>query len=82
MFTFTEGDQIADYAKTNGQYLRGRALILKYESKWSNPLPGHNLVWYQQLPDWVTANNYNATGLTAVIQNHISNVAGHYKGQP
>ncbi|KAI0727391.1 endo-1,4-B-xylanase [Fomitopsis betulina] len=65
VFTFTEGDQIADYAKTNGQYLRG-----------------HNLVWYQQLPDWVTANNYNATGLTAVIQNHISNVAGHYKGQP
>ena len=47
-----------------------------------NTLLGHNLVWYNQLPDWVTANDYNATGLTAVIQNHIANVAGHYKGQP
>ncbi|KZT68302.1 glycoside hydrolase family 10 protein [Daedalea quercina L-15889] len=64
-FTFTEGDQIADLAKSNGQILRG-----------------HNLVWYQQLPDWVTSNDYNATGLTAVIQNHIAGVAGHYKGQP
>lgn len=49
---------------------------------WPDPLLGHNLVWYNQLPDWVTANNYNATGLTAVIQNHIAGVAGHYKGQP
>jgi len=64
-FTFTEGDQVADLAKNNGQILRA-----------------HNLVWHEQLPDWVTANNYNATGLTAVIQNHIANVAGHYKGQP
>ncbi|KZT68301.1 glycoside hydrolase family 10 protein [Daedalea quercina L-15889] len=64
-FTFTEGDQIANLAKSNGQILRA-----------------HNLVWYSQLPDWVTSNNYNATGLTEVIQNHIANVAGHYKGQP
>ena len=27
-FTFTQGDQIADYAKTNGQILRGRAYCL------------------------------------------------------
>ncbi|OCH85718.1 endo-1,4-beta-xylanase A precursor [Obba rivulosa] len=63
-FTFTEGDQIADLAKTNGQLLRG-----------------HNTVWYNQLPDWVTSTAWNATGLTAAIQRHVSTVIGHYKGQ-
>ncbi|KZT04620.1 glycoside hydrolase family 10 protein [Laetiporus sulphureus 93-53] len=44
-------------------------------------LRGHNCVWYEQLPDWVTDNDYNATGLTAVIQTHVSTLVGHYKGQ-
>ncbi|PCH43498.1 glycoside hydrolase family 10 protein [Wolfiporia cocos MD-104 SS10] len=41
-------------------------------------LRGHNCVWYEQLPDWVTVNNYNATGLTAVVENHVSTLVGHY----
>ncbi|KAH9830738.1 endo-1,4-B-xylanase [Rhodofomes roseus] len=64
-FTFTEGDQVTDLVKSNGQILRA-----------------HNLVWHEQLPSWVTSNNYSASQLTEVIQNHISNLAGHYKGQP
>ncbi|KAI0727389.1 endo-1,4-B-xylanase [Fomitopsis betulina] len=64
-FTFIEGDQIANLAKSNGQLLRA-----------------HNLVWHEQLPSWVTSSNFNATGLTNVIETHIANVAGHYKGQP
>ncbi|EMD33933.1 glycoside hydrolase family 10 protein [Gelatoporia subvermispora B] len=64
-FTFTEGDQIADLAQTNGQLLRG-----------------HNCVWYNQLPSWVTSTTWNATGLTAAIERHVSTVVGHYKGIP
>ncbi|KIJ24741.1 glycoside hydrolase family 10 protein, partial [Sphaerobolus stellatus SS14] len=44
-------------------------------------LRAHNLVWYSQLPDWVTNGQWTNATLTAAMVNHISNVAGHYKGQ-
>ncbi|KAL0942631.1 glycosyl hydrolase family 10 [Colletotrichum truncatum] len=40
----------------------------------------HTLAWHSQLPSWV--NNINGRdAMTRVIQTHIQNVAGHYKGQ-
>src|SRR5579863_800317 len=42
---------------------------------------GHNLVWYNQLPSWVTNTTWTAAQLTAVMNNHIDNVVGHYKGK-
>ncbi|KAJ3553753.1 hypothetical protein NM688_g3451 [Phlebia brevispora] len=53
VFTFAQGDVIANLARQNGQLLRG-----------------HNCVWHQQLPSWVTSSNFNAAELTSVIQNH------------
>jgi len=44
-------------------------------------LRGHNCVWYEELPDWVTANDYNATGLAYVVERHVSTLVGYYKGQ-
>ncbi|KAH9851366.1 endo-beta-1,4-glucanase [Lenzites betulinus] len=64
VFTFTQGDQIANLATSQGKLLRG-----------------HNCVWHQQLPNWVTAGNFNAQQLTAIVQNHCSTVVSHYKGR-
>lgn len=44
-------------------------------------LRGHNCVWYNQLPGWVTAGNFNATTLTSILQTHCSTVVSHYAGQ-
>ncbi|KAI0768783.1 endo-beta-1,4-glucanase [Trametes elegans] len=64
VFTFAQGDQIANLARSRGMLLRG-----------------HNCVWHQQLPNWVTAGNFNAQQLSAIVQNHCSTLVGHYKGQ-
>ncbi|KAF9036211.1 beta-1,4-endoxylanase [Panaeolus papilionaceus] len=42
---------------------------------------GHTCVWHSQLPSWVSNGGFNAATLTSVIQNHVSNVVGHFKGK-
>ncbi|KAK6544291.1 hypothetical protein TWF694_000991 [Orbilia ellipsospora] len=50
---------------------------LKYGKKFR----GHTLVWYNQLPAWVTGGTWNATTLTTVLQNHITTEVTHFKGK-
>ncbi|MCP2170475.1 non-reducing end alpha-L-arabinofuranosidase family hydrolase [Goodfellowiella coeruleoviolacea] len=40
---------------------------------------GHTLVWHAQLGGWVSG--LDASNLRSAMQNHISQVAGHWKGQ-
>ena len=44
---------------------------------------GHNLVWHEQVPDWVTSPQvpWTPTTLNRVLADHIANVVGHYKGK-
>ncbi|KAF5389868.1 hypothetical protein D9757_003635 [Collybiopsis confluens] len=42
---------------------------------------GHNCVWYNQLPSWVSGGHFTAAQLTSIIQNHCGTLVGHYKGQ-
>ncbi|KAF9877989.1 glycosyl hydrolase family 10 [Colletotrichum karsti] len=64
VFSYTSGDEIAEFAKTNSMILRC-----------------HTLVWHSQLPTWVSSGTWTKEQLTSIIDTHISNVAGHYKGQ-
>ncbi|KAI0392941.1 carbohydrate-binding module family 1 protein [Xylariaceae sp. FL0594] len=41
----------------------------------------HTLVWYSQLPDWVNSGSWTSSTLTQVMNTHIANVVGHYKGK-
>lgn len=40
----------------------------------------HNLVWYNQLPDWVTApaTNWTNATLSAVLENHVTKLIEHF----
>ncbi|KAF5021529.1 hypothetical protein F66182_6439 [Fusarium sp. NRRL 66182] len=40
----------------------------------------HALTWHSQLPSWVSSGSFSAEELTTIIETHIANVVGHYKG--
>lgn len=44
---------------------------------------GHNLVWHDEVPAWVTspAVPWTPAALNKVLREHIANVVGHYKGE-
>ncbi|KDN59803.1 putative glycosyl hydrolase family 10 [Colletotrichum sublineola] len=41
----------------------------------------HTLLYRAQTPQWVTNGKWTKAQMTSVIQTHIKNVVGHYKGQ-
>lgn len=44
---------------------------------------GHNLLWYNQLPDWIVspAQPWTPAALNKVLADHIATVVGRYKGR-
>ena len=42
---------------------------------------GHTLVWHQSNPAWLDGGSWTAATLTAVLNDHIDTVVGHYRGQ-
>lgn len=44
-------------------------------------LRGHNCVWHNQLPSWVSSGGFSATDLASIVTTHCSTLVGHYKGQ-
>ncbi|KAI0327919.1 endo-1,4-beta xylanase [Cubamyces sp. BRFM 1775] len=63
VFTFQDGDIIADFTEKTGKLLRG-----------------HNCVWYNQLPDWLTTGTFTAPELAFIVSRHCYNLVNHYKG--
>jgi len=42
---------------------------------------GHNLLWHAYNPTWLTSGGYSSAQLYTIMQNHITTVVNHYKGQ-
>ena len=70
VFDYSGGDRIVGLAEANSMYVRG-----------------HTLVWHKQCPAWLSSNgvkndhSYSRETLLSIMENHISNVVGHYKGR-
>ena len=41
---------------------------------------GHTLVWHQQLPSWLTSGTWTQSDVSTLLDDHITQVVGHYKG--
>jgi len=58
----------------------GADQVMNWATQNSKQVRCHTLVWYSQLPGWVSQINNNATLIT-VMTNHINTVMGRYKGK-
>ncbi|KAK3401306.1 glycoside hydrolase superfamily [Sordaria brevicollis] len=67
---------------SRGQFNYGSGDIVANVAKQNGQLLRcHTLVWYSQLPGWVSSGSWTRSSLQSVIETHINNVMGHYKGQ-
>lgn len=69
-FNYWNGDRLISFAQKHHMRVRG-----------------HALVWHSQVPQWLSIDgkkndkNFSSQQLIDIMENHIENVAGHYKGK-
>ncbi|KAG8843409.1 hypothetical protein FRB91_003374 [Serendipita sp. 411] len=81
-FSFSAADAIVTWAQGGGKEIRGHTL----GRQWTIPLvfPFFDqgfIVWHSQLPSWVTSGAFDNSTLVSILQNHVTNVVTHFKGQ-
>lgn len=42
---------------------------------------GHNLMWHQQLPSWLTSGTWTRAQAESILVDHVTTVVGHYRGR-
>ncbi|KAF5337603.1 hypothetical protein D9758_014938 [Tetrapyrgos nigripes] len=65
-----QGTFTLDAADTIANFAMGNGQLLR----------GHNIVWHNQLPSWVSEGNFDNATLTSILQNRASTLIGHFKG--
>ncbi|KAG8919402.1 hypothetical protein FRC01_001301 [Tulasnella sp. 417] len=55
--------------------------IVSWSHNHTQTVRGHTFVWHSQLPSWLTSGTWTNSTLISILQNHIANEGGHYKGQ-
>src|SRR5262245_27228043 len=59
---------------------RGDSLVAFAQSQ-GMKVRGHTLVWHRQLAGWLTRGSWSATEARTQLVEHITTVAGHYRGK-
>jgi endo-1,4-beta-xylanase len=55
--------------------------ILEFAQQNDQPMRGHAFVWHTQVPAWVTEGGFSKQEIHDIMENHIREVGGHYKGK-
>jgi endo-1,4-beta-xylanase len=55
--------------------------IVSYALQHGMSVHGHNLVWNQQLPAWLTAGTWTKDQLEGILQQHIQAEVSHFRGR-
>lgn len=55
--------------------------LVSYGRAHGMSLHGHNLVWNQELPSWVTSGNWRRDQLAAILKQHIQTEVEHFAGK-
>jgi len=79
----TPGNSMKWYATEpeQGQFnFTGGQQIVSLAQQNKQLMRGHNCVWYEELPDWLTSGTFNATELTSIVSTHCGTIVGHWKG--
>ncbi|KAF7966742.1 hypothetical protein HWV62_37217 [Athelia sp. TMB] len=67
---------------TQGVYtFAGGDALVALAQKNGQIVRGHNCVWYNQLPSWLTGGSWTAAQLSSIVTEHCSTIVGHYKGE-
>lgn len=56
-------------------------LIVGFAVEHRMKVRGHALVWHQALPPWLTNGKYSPDELAKLLEKHIKDVVGHYRGK-
>jgi endo-1,4-beta-xylanase len=66
---------------TQGQYNWGPADgLVNFARAHGQKVRGHTLVWYNQIPSWITNGNFTNDQLKALLHKHITDEVTHFKG--
>jgi len=74
--------KFAETEPAQGQYSFCAAdQLLAFAQANGMKMRGHNLVWSQSNPVWLTNGSFTGAQATSIMQDHINTVVGHYKGK-
>ena len=61
-------------------FSQGDALV-RFAKEHHQVVRGHNLVWHNQLPTWLTTGSFTPAQLRAILREHVYTEARHFRGQ-
>lgn len=66
-------------SRNNFTFAGGDAVVV-FAKEYDQQIHCHTLVWHSQLPAWVSGGGFDNKTLISIMENHIKNVAGRWKG--
>lgn len=67
---------------TRGNFtFEGADAVVDFAAANGDEIRCHTLIWYSQLPTWVSQGGFDNATLIDIMETHINEVMGRYKGK-